>query len=191
MRDSSQAARGKLCEVQQAGKKIRLKCKDLEEAKLKWQERILALMEVDQQDKNRDKALECIKRFKQVEREQEKLETRALEHQKLEAQLAEDLRVIDEKISGLRHRKLEMSVKQCSSDTSGANASEQFGTQFSKFTEIDEVFDRWEIKLARCYEASSVLQREPEDSLEEEFKSKEETLDLNLALDEMLKNQTT
>lgn len=175
MREMQQAAakaKGQLARVRRDGSAMRERLTELQKAQKLWEERAISIHESD-----RDKALECIRRKKRAETEITALERHIEEHGRIEKQLAQDMEAIHSRIAELKRKKNAFAARQYRAEAMQAGPSEDIGL----ITEIDEIFDRWDSKLAQCepYESGA-------DSFEEEFVQEEEQQDLQAELEELL-----
>jgi len=174
MAEASATARVKLNRVRNDGLKMRKRIAELTEAEEKWKERAKKTAEED-----RDKAKECLKRAIQAGKEIASLEEQVSEHRSLERQLGKDLEAIDQRINQLKQRKHQLAARECRVKTNTSFGKENIGI----VSEIDEIFERWEVKLAKCESYS------PEsDNFESEFQNEEEDSDLEEALKDLLED---
>lgn len=139
-----------------------------------WKERALRFRETQ-----RDKALECVQRHKNAERERDAYAKQIKDHDNLVKQLTNDLKVIKERISGLKQRKNEYAARQTRADAVRVMQREDLDT----FREIDDVFFRWESKFSQ-FEISST----PVDDLEDELLKEETKIELEALLDSFSNN---
>lgn len=174
MQHASAKAKMQLSRVRRDGSAMRDRLAELKEAESLWEERALSIHTDDQQ-----KALECIRRKKRACREINAIETHIKEHSKLEKQLSSDLETIHSRISELKRKKNAFAARQYRAEAAQAGQREDIGL----ITEIDEIFDRWEGRLAQC-ESFETLP----DSFEDDFIQEEEEQELKAEL-EALVNQ--
>ncbi|MDC0358600.1 PspA/IM30 family protein, partial [Oligoflexia bacterium] len=150
--------------VQQDGKNMRRRAIEIKEADELWKERATKVAKLDEK-----RALECLRRRKRIQREVIELEEQSLEHARLEKQLVKDLSLVDERLGKLRQQKNLMRTRQ-----SRAEALKSIQKDDSIiFSEIDEIFDRWEIKVSE-YEIQGGCSTGSYDDFEDEFLSAEE-----------------
>jgi phage shock protein A len=169
-------AKAQLARVNQDGKNMRKKLVELHDARDQWRERAQKL------GKDNDKrALECVKRLKRTEREIAQLEEQEREHAKIEKQLQQDLAAIEERLVTLRRQRNIMRTRQ-----SRAEALRTIRDNDSQLiSEIDDIFERWEVKVNE-YELLGSCASNSSDELEEEFLAKEEEEELRHSLEELL-----
>ena len=172
MSEASATARVKLNRVRNDGLKMRKRIAELTDAEEKWKERAKNTATTD-----REKAKECLKRALQSEKEISSLEEQVTEHRNLERQLGKDLEAIDQRVNQLKQRKHQLAARECRVKTNTSFGEENIGI----VSEIDEIFERWEVKLAKCESYTSDC-----DNFETEFENEEEDLELEEALKNLL-----
>ena len=158
-------AKVQLQRVRRDGEQMKMRVSELQEADIRWKERALRVREEDEK-----KAIECLRRRKQVQRELESLEGQYREHEKFEQQLTLDMKTIDARISELQRKKNELSARQ--TRTQALNGSAQVDN-LGMITEVSDIFDRWEVKIGE-----NEIGCENKDSFEDDFISEEEEKDL-------------
>lgn len=179
IRDVNEAgARAKvhLARVKQDGIKMRTKLSELREAEDAWAERARKSAKLDEK-----RAIECLKRRKRVQRELADLEVQEREHAKLDKQLTEDLSCVEDRLTQLKQQRNLMRTRQSRAEALGTLRRDDSHI----FCEIDDIFDRWEMKVAE-YELNSSCTMSSEDDLESEFLSEEEEDELKLVLQELV-----
>lgn len=146
------------------------KAVELETAKERWNERAIAL-----RDSDKPKALECLRRRKRVEAELHRLNAEIPQHESLVSSIDHDVSKLETRIAELRRKKLAFSSR-----ASRAKAVELTSGNDSVLSEeVDDIFERWEIKLTESEIGNSIHT----DSLESEFLREEELSDLEHELD--------
>ena len=151
---------------------MRSRQSELARASERWTERAQKLRDSDQ-----SKALECLRRRKQVEAEIERLSQDIPRHAALAQQIESDVSKIEGRIEELKLKK-----RAFSSRASRAKAFELSDrTDAGSADNLEDVFDRWEIKLAR----SEIGARVGCDTLEDEFTRAEEDAALQAELDSL------
>ncbi len=168
-------AKMQLSRVQKDGERMRKRVSELKEMQTVWADRALRVA-----GEEKEKALECLRRKKQADRERASLEEQLTEHSKLEKQLTIDLKLIDERISELRRKKNAFNARQYRAEALKAGQLSELGL----VGEIDEIFNRWEFKIGE-YEGLDF----GKDALEDDFVTEEERAGLEVELDELLKNE--
>ncbi|MCB0345988.1 MAG: PspA/IM30 family protein [Bdellovibrionales bacterium] len=172
MQSAGNKARGQLSRVRRDGENMRKRIDDLKELERVWQERAVRV-----HDKDEAKALECLRRRKQINRELEALETQEKEHTRLANQLSSDLKVIDERVAELKRKKNALSARQYRAEAMRIGQIDDLGL----VAEIDDIFERWELKIDEATGFQDSL-----DDLETDFISEEEEAELRSELDELI-----
>ncbi len=175
MHQAAVKARVQLGRVQKDGRAMAERLELAHDAERSWNDRALKVAKSDEK-----RALECIKRRNQTKREISAIETQFAEHQKLERQLVSDLKVIDERIDELKRKKNAFTARQYRAEALQKNRPDEIGMMQG----IDDLFERWELKLAQC---EVCAQRT--DSFEEQFLNEEEDSLLKAELAELIGKQ--
>ncbi|MCC6953972.1 MAG: PspA/IM30 family protein [Deltaproteobacteria bacterium] len=174
MQVAGSKARVQLDRVRRDGEKMRRRVFELDEILVSWEDRAV------RSAADREKALECLRRKRTAEREQEHLRSQIAEHVRVEAQLSKDMKTIEERIQELKRKKNTLSARQYRAEAMKAGQLGELGL----ITEIDDIFDRWEMKLGQ-YESTSV----EVDELAEEFETAEDIERLEAELRTLLKRE--
>lgn len=170
VQDANTKARVHHARVTQDGQRMRKRLIELGDQAVTWKERARRSAQSDEA-----RALECLRRTKRIESEIGIIEEREREHARMEKQLGEDLRLLEEKLTILKQQRNIMRTRE-----SRAQALSLMQQDDSRIIgEIDDIFDRWEAKLS-VYEGSAP--RMPIDELEEEMHNSEEEESLRAAL---------
>lgn len=172
MQQAGAKAKVQLERVRRDGERMRHRISELQDMDAVWAERAVRV-----HDQDRDKALECLRRRNGARRETAALQRQCEEHARLEEQLSRDLKLIDERIGELRRKKNSFTARQYRAEAMKAGQLSELGL----IGEIDDIFDRWELKVTQ-YE--SILAEK--DRLDEEFKREEDDALLNTQLDELI-----
>lgn len=173
MQSSGAKAKIQLDRVKRDGERMRTRIQELIDMDTAWSERAVRVHETD-----RNRALNCVQRRNQARRERAQLETHLKEHKRVEEQLCNDLKVIEERIGELKRKKNTYNARQYRAEALKAGQLSELGL----IGEIDDIFDRWELKVTQ-YETSFT---DEEDDLENEFKRDEDSKLLNLQLEELI-----
>jgi phage shock protein A len=180
IREGEQAAgraKAQFARVQKDGIAIKARLDDLRAQSRQWEDRAKGCAKVDEQ-----KALECIRRREKLRKRIVETQTQAEEHSKLERQLAADLVAIQEKLAHLRQQRNVLRTKQ-----SRAEALRLVdGVDSATIGEIDDIFNRWELKIGACEEHSHGTYGDSDDSLTSEFESAEEEAQIRALLGELI-----
>lgn len=160
MQEAGAKAKVQLQRVRRDGERMQKRLGELREKSELWAERAVRVHETDKQG-----ALECLRRRKAVHREIEYLERQVAEHVRLEKQLTADLGKIGERLDELQRKKNALSARQYRSEALQAGQVDDLGL----IAEIDDIFDRWEVKVCQAESFS-----ESSDRFEADFESTEE-----------------
>ena len=171
MQEAAVKARVQLKRVQNDGEKLRERLRDATEKETAWKQRALKLRESD-----REKALECLRRQKQAARDIEHFTKELKKHEQFEAQLQRDLKTVNDRIEQLKRKRNEMNAREFRADA--VKVSDEHG--LSLVSEIDDIFDRWEVKVAQAE-----VFTEPIDAFEDDFQTEEDNIALEAELDEL------
>jgi phage shock protein A len=172
-------ARHQFRRIQNDQVRITKRLEELEKEQNLWADRARRLHASDEAS-----ALECVKRIKVIERETARLQEQKKQQGQIEFQLAEDLRVIEEKLNQLRIKRSALATRQAQADA--AEAIEK--VEASATGSLDTLFDRWEASIESQYpfqtNGSSYYAK---DDLEVRLVRGEEQEELKKALDELVK----
>jgi len=153
--------------VRQQLDSISTKIEETDERIAKWIERAK-----ESAGKDKDVALRCLERKRELESKKVSLEKRAIELGKIERKMAEDQLKMETNLGELKARRSDLISKEKSSFVSSA-VNEAFN---SRLSEVQEVFDSWEISIG---EYQSIPDQDP---LEQQFESVERKNDLEQEL---------
>jgi len=162
-----------LARVGRDGVALRQSLAEEREGAVRWRERA-------KRETNDGRALECLRRAKRSEARCGELARQEAEHSRVEAQLKRDVRTLEQRATELRQQRNTMRTRQSRAE---ALVIVQ-GQGDIHGSEISEIFERWEIRVAES-EVSSGCVNPTADELEEEFTSAEEEADLKLELEAM------
>ena len=175
VQEASVRAHTQLKKVTQDGVAMRAKLVELRDQLTQWEERARKVAQIDA-----PKALECMKRRKRIAQQIAELEVQEREHAQVEKQLANDLVLIQERLTKLRQQRNIMRTRQSRAEALKSLQSDE-GMVFS---EIDELFERWEHKITDYEDLSRTAV--PTDELVEEFTNQEEREELTQELNALL-----
>lgn len=178
-KDARAHARVQLKRVGQDGRRMQRRCAELAEMEQRWRERALRTAGADE-----GRALECVRRMKRAAREQGALLEQHREHERVETQLGRDIRRIDERIEQLVQQRNLMRTRESRADALAA-AQQEDG---HRLAEIDEVLERWEIKISRV-ETDFDCELDDGDDLEITLGAEEERDELRSELDELVRRE--
>lgn len=173
-REAAAGARVKLNRIRRDTERMRQRITELQAAEKAWASRAVQVHSTDQ-----EKALECVRRRNAATREIQHLEDQLARHKELDLQLSRDIVLIEERIAELERRRNAYSAREFRAKA--LSIHEACGTSNS---DVEDVFDRWEVKLA----ATEPMQASTSDPLETEFAAEEERAALEAQLDELLRS---
>ena len=165
-----------LARVGRDGTTLRQTLAEEREGAVRWRERA-------KRETNDGRALECLKRAKRSEARSAELAAQEVEHARVEAQLKRDVRTLEQRAVELRQQRNTMRTRQSRAE---ALVIVQ-GNGDLHGTEIGEIFERWEVRVAESEVVGGCLNPIADD-LEDEFTNAEEEASLQLELQE-LRNQ--
>lgn len=172
MKSSRLNAVRQLGRIENDGKKLKQKLVELNNESELWKSRALSIHE-----KDRNRALECIKRQKITEKQISYLEVQSLNQQKLEKGLSEDLSNLDLKLEELKRKKNEYTAREAR----GEILESKLNSEMSIIGEIDDIFERWDSKIAESESFKNL-----KDSFEDQFLIQEEAKELEESLDQLI-----
>jgi phage shock protein A len=176
VQETGARAKLQLNRVRQDGQSMRKRLLELREQTELWQERAKKTADIDEK-----KALECLRRKRRLEKSIADLEVQEREHARFEKQLSADLIVIDEKVVRLKQQRNVLRTRQ-----SRAEAMKLLQADDSSLvTEIDDILERWEIRVGE-YEAQSTALTESTDDLAEDYSIQEEESSLKEELSKIV-----
>ena len=177
LKDLQQAtarAQVQLKRVREDGERLRRQLAEQREQAGRWRERAKGSVDDD------SRAVECLRREKAARRSVGELERRIEEHERTEQQLVSDVRSLDGRLAKLKDQRNLMRTRQSRAEALGVVQ----GSAVHLTGDIDEMFDRWEMRVT---EAESVgdVSLSTEDSFESEYTSQEEQAELRAELVEL------
>ena len=173
MQLAERKARVQLGRVRKDGETLSRKLAELAAEEERWRDRAVRVAQSDQ-----ERALECLRRRREIQRDIKLTQAQLTEHDAFEQQLAADIKAIGERIAKLKRKKNALTARQYRGEAMHASAADQLGL----IAEIDEIFDRWETKLEErelgAYTAT--------DTFEDQFLSEESRVELQLELEQLV-----
>lgn len=140
-----------------------------------WSERAIKMRKQDEQ-----KALQCVKRLRQVKRQVQSLEKQCEESTAQEEKIRADIELIQEQLQSMKNKKEILAARQ-----NRANIQESLGDGRSgSLKDVQSVFQRWEGTVVSS-EFAVPEQGVDEDSFAKPFEQEEDELDLKAMLDEL------
>ena len=174
LQQSAARAQVQLKRVREDGQRLQRQCAEQHEQCARWRERAKRSITDDA------RAVECLRREKAAQRGGDELERRMQEHERIEQQLVADVRSLDTRLATLREQRNLMRTRQSRADA----MSFAHGDALQLTGDIDDMFDRWELRITQAESAGGVG-LSTEDRFEDEYSSQEEQEDLRRQLDEM------
>jgi phage shock protein A len=130
------------------------------------------------------RALECLRRARQADRQVARLEARLGEHQRSEQRLCRDVDELEQRLRELIEQRNRMTTRQTRAEAmavvQAADASLEGG--------LEEVFDRWDTHVTAA-EYESGCGEGPFEALEQDFQTEEEQRELTEELAELRRNR--
>ncbi|NIR32663.1 MAG: hypothetical protein GWN84_25855 [Gammaproteobacteria bacterium] len=160
---STARAHVQLKRVRADGEALRRQLAEQREHGQVWKERAKRSTE------DEGRAIECLRRSKRAARSADELERRLAEHERMEQQLGDDIRKLEERIRRLREQRNLMRTRQSRAE---AMSALQDGT-VQLNDDIHEMFERWEIRVTEA-EYTGGVSAADEDRFEREYVSEEE-----------------
>lgn len=173
---SGAKARVQLVRVRRDGERMRLKVAELRDSDALWAERAVRCAALDQ-----EKALECLRRRKKAQVDAAELEAHIASHERLELDLTRDLENIEKHIEELKRKRNSLRSRESTAEALSALQSQDMGL----IDELDDVFERWEIKVSE-YESHEGFPSPRTKNLECEFESEEEQVQLKAELEALI-----
>ena len=178
VQESAGRANAQLARVRRDGTAMRQRIEELRRQHEQWTERAVKTAALDEA-----KAIECLRRKKKLETDIADLETHEREHARSEKQLTADIAQIGERLAKLKQQRNLMRTRQSRAEAVALLQQEDSHV----LGEIDEIFDRWEAKVAQYETLPSALAT---DQLEEEFVSAEEQVNLKAELEALIQQKS-
>lgn len=129
------------------------------------------------------KALDCLRRRKDCEKQMRNLEDSIEKHEELEGRISEQVKKIEARIGEVAHQRNMMRSRQSVAEAMRAIHN----IEGVSYGEIEETFDRWEINLGETEILMGATTSS--DPLDTEFLAEEDTEALRAELDQLLDNE--
>ncbi len=162
-------------QLKRDGENLRKRLADLNEAEVAWTERAVQSAELDEK-----RALECVRRRQRIQKEKKELEVQVKNHERMQEQLAKDLVLIEERLDQLKRQRNVLRTRQSRAEALRAAHLDESGI----INELDEILERWEIKVTEAEVRSECL-KDAGDDFERSFVSEEEESELKTILAEL------
>ncbi len=157
-------AKVQLNRLRTESEKMERELKSLSADEENWRKRA-----IDSANSDEKKALECVKRLQNVRKRKETLAQDLSVQQKLAEQLTADLGQVKGRLDTLKRQRNALRSRE---SRAAALAAASMG-EHSLVGELDNIFERWEVKVVKT-EAEAEVEIDSVDALEEEFLSVEE-----------------
>ena len=165
VRQAAARASVQLRRVRRDGNRQRQRLDELRESEATWRDR--ARRKADEDEAT---ALECLRRSQQAARRAKALEARLREHERIERQLARDVSAVEERLARLDEQRHVLVTRQSRAEAMSALRDGNAPLH----TDLDELFDRWEVRIAERELAGGCAEPEDVDPLEGELDREEE-----------------
>jgi len=143
----------------------------------RWRERAMECAKDDEH-----KAIACVQRARQCEAQAEQLKDSHEQYQQTTDKLSRDIQTAENRAREMKQKHSLMRARQSST---AAIASTQ-DSKIDVVTELDDTFDRWEMKLRKTEIMHDNVDNNSYDSLEQAFIEQEEADDLRDELNALL-----
>lgn len=163
-------SRVQLLRVERDGRALRQALDEEREAAERWRDRA-------RREEQEARALECLRRHKRSEARVTELSRNQVEHERIEQQLRRDVQTLERRLLELRQQRNTMRTRQSRAEAFSV-AQAQGDVENS---EIGQIFERWETRVAESEVASGCLVASV-DSFDDEFLDAEEAASLKLEL---------
>ena len=141
---------------------------------------------IKSKDKDEQKALQCVKRLRQIQQQIKSLEQQCIESTAQEEKIQADIELIQDQLQTLKTKKEMLAARQNRSNLQGSLSIKSSGS----LQEVQNVFERWEGSVVSS-EFSTSEQTIEIDSLAQPFEQEEDGLALKMMLDELTEKANT
>jgi phage shock protein A len=172
VRQAAARASVQLRRVRRDGERQRQRLDELREAQATWRDRARR-----KADEDETTALECLRRSQQAARRAAALQARLRDHERIERQLARDVTAVEERLVRLDEQRHVLVTRQSRAEAMSALRD----TSAPVHTDLDDLFDRWEVRIAESELAGGCA--EDVDPLEGELDREEEQEELRTELE--------
>ena len=163
--------------LQEMSSRLQQKLDGLQEDSTRWSSRAVEIREHDEQ-----RALECVKRLRQIQSQITQVEKQLHESSRVEMQVKTDLENIQGRLQMLKKKKELLAARQNRADViSALDQQAAFSTD-----DIQDVFERWENNVVGAEFQYPDLPEE--DTFAAEFEKTEDDIELKAMLDELSSN---
>ena len=174
VRQAAARASVQLRRVRRDGECQRRRLGELREAQASWRDRARR-----KADEDETTALECLRRSQQAARRAAALEARLRDHERIERQLARDVAAVEDRLSRLDEQRHVLVTRQSRAEAMSALQDKSAPLH----SDLDDLFDRWEVRIAERELAGGCADAVEGDVLEGELDREEEQEALRAELD--------
>lgn len=167
MRRKIAEARVRLAQVQRETERLQRDADTQQQTARRWRERAVASAAADEA-----RALECVRRAKQCERQSDRLREALAQYEQTAERLVQDIETSEQRLRELKQKHTLMRARQ----STGSALSATSESEHDILRQLDDSFDRWEIKIGQLEMA--VEHPDPVDPLERDFLSREHEAEL-------------
>ncbi|KPK40817.1 MAG: hypothetical protein AMJ69_01010 [Gammaproteobacteria bacterium SG8_47] len=181
IRDARQAAaraKVRLARVKRDGAGLKHKIASLQQAEKQWTDRARSCAATDE-----DKALACMQRRRECQRQMTVLQQALREHASLEERLDRDIRTAESRLSEMAQQRNLMRTRQSAAEALRSISSLDEDVAI----DVNEAFERWEINVTEAELAAGST--ELTDGIEREFLDVEDKATLRAELDALLNDK--
>jgi phage shock protein A len=178
MRKKIAEARVRLNQVQRDSVRLGEQMTEQRHNAERWRQRA-----VESADADESKALECVRRARRCDMQAGRLKEAMGQYEQTAKRLAQDLSTSEQRLQSLRQKQTLMRARQ--STGTALNATTETGSDALR--QLDESFDRWEIKLGQL--EMSVEPQEMVDPLENDFITREQEAEIRDELAALLNRE--
>lgn len=165
-------AKVRLARMHEDGERMRRRLDGLRRDAEAWRRRALA-------NEDEERAIECLRRAKAAAAQAESLGRSHCAHQEVEQRLTREVDAVRRRVDGLEHRRSLMRSREATADA----ASRIRETESGSALDLDDTFERWEIRVTEAELQSG--EAAPLDAFESELIAGEERSALRAELAEL------
>ena len=170
----------RLARLQADGGRMRRKLAELKQEEMKWTERAVSVA-----DDSEDKAIMCLRKRQECQRQITELSATAEKYQNLEERLGNDIRQAESRVTEMSQQRNLMRARQSAAQAANTIA----GIDESIVGEVDTAFERWEVRITEEELETGNFEASSDSSLEREFIDTEQQEELRFQLQELLKQK--
>lgn len=180
MRKKVAKARVRLTQLQRERERLQREANEQQQLAERWRLRARESAGSDEH-----KALECVRRARQCDQQSTRLAEAGIQYAQTADRLVRDIDTSEQRLHDLKQKHTLMRARQSSS--AAVNMTSE--SENDVLRQLDDSFDRWEIKLSQL--DMVVDHQDPVDSLEKDFISHEQEIELRHELATLLNREDT